>query len=771
MTVLLTNNVSTTLAASIAAGDATFNVVDGNRFPSPTTGQYAYATIIAPNGAVEIVKITSRTGNALGVVRAQEGTTAQVFPAGSRVELRVTAGSILDAVADGVAEFDADIAALDLRLDTAEAELISLDGRLDTAEGDITALEGRMTTAEGDITTIEGDIVALEAFDTALATSTGSTSVGFLQAGTGASLRTVQSKLRDFLSVKDFGAVGDGVADDTTAIQNAITFSRAQGGESRKLYWPRGTYKITNTITVGTNQYVEFDPGVTVNFIAADPLNTPLFTAANQSEVYFCGNGAVLNGTRGSVAGQGGGTAFFLYGSDNITIRNFVINNFATDGITITGDVTGSGPCQNVLIENCYVNNCRRNGMSIISVRGCVVIGGEYNSTNGALSGPWAGIDIEPNVDCFIEDVTLIGVNTLANDGAGIQITPGALSGTLNKRFHVNIIGGRSLNDGDLNGVAGLEFRNGGAQTNKVYGEVVVRGFTVDQPKSRGISFREWDADKCPRVIIENTTVYNPDSTLSASTNPNRTGIVIYADSTQTTTNLGNIVLRNCLAEDLRASPRMTWGMVLAADSGKVLKNVLVEDPTSINIVASAKADIHTFVASGAGTSTDVSVTYSKPSIFSVVGSLSIGDYAGKRISVASGNAVTLPLAANCSGMAYEVQTEPGATSVTVALQTGDMIAGLVNVASTSLILDQGGFVRLRSRGGTTWYVEAVAGRVRRPGTGIARQIWWASAAPTSGTWEVGDKVFNQIPSIGQPKGWVCTVAGTPGTWVSEGNL
>ena len=37
MTVLLTNNVSTTLSAAIAAGDATFNVVDGNRFPSPTT--------------------------------------------------------------------------------------------------------------------------------------------------------------------------------------------------------------------------------------------------------------------------------------------------------------------------------------------------------------------------------------------------------------------------------------------------------------------------------------------------------------------------------------------------------------------------------------------------------------------------------------------------------------------------------------------------------------------------------------------------------------
>lgn len=46
-----------------------------------------------------------------------------------------------------------------------------------------------------------------------------------------------------------------------------------------------------------------------------------------------------------------------------------------------------------------------------------------------------------------------------------------------------------------------------------------------------------------------------------------------------------------------------------------------------------------------------------------------------------------------------------------------------------------------------------------------------ATAAPTTGTWKVGDRVFNSAPSIGQPKSWVCTVAGTPGTWTSEGNL
>jgi hypothetical protein len=86
------------------------------------------------------------------------------------------------------------------------------------------------------------EVVASAGVKGELAYSGGSALVGFLQDGTGATARTVQSKLRDVVSVKDFGAVGDGVTDDTTAIQAAID-------EEQPLYFPPGTYIVT-TITL-----------------------------------------------------------------------------------------------------------------------------------------------------------------------------------------------------------------------------------------------------------------------------------------------------------------------------------------------------------------------------------------------------------------------------------------------------------------------------------------------------------------------------------------
>jgi hypothetical protein len=47
----------------------------------------------------------------------------------------------------------------------------------------------------------------------------------------------------------------------------------------------------------------------------------------------------------------------------------------------------------------------------------------------------------------------------------------------------------------------------------------------------------------------------------------------------------------------------------------------------------------------------------------------------------------------------------------------------------------------------------------------------YGSTTPAAGIWFVGDRIVNNVPTIGQPKSWVCTAVGIPGTWVSQGNL
>lgn len=49
--------------------------------------------------------------------------------------------------------------------------------------------------------------------------------------------------------------------------------------------------------------------------------------------------------------------------------------------------------------------------------------------------------------------------------------------------------------------------------------------------------------------------------------------------------------------------------------------------------------------------------------------------------------------------------------------------------------------------------------------------VLYDTRPPISGSFAPGDRVVNSVPAPGEPKAWICTTGGTPGVWVSEGNL
>jgi hypothetical protein len=136
--------------------------------------------------------------------------------------------------------------------------LSSTTGRID-----FYAANGRYDVVVSKVGFLSVTISDIELDD--LMAPSGSNSVGYLPAGTGAVTTTVQTKLRESVSVKDFGATGNGVADDTAAIQAAINYIGLAGGGTVRL--PKGVYLTTSTLTI---DYISVelvgDGGLSVNY-------------------------------------------------------------------------------------------------------------------------------------------------------------------------------------------------------------------------------------------------------------------------------------------------------------------------------------------------------------------------------------------------------------------------------------------------------------------------------------------------------------------------
>jgi hypothetical protein len=136
-----------------------------------------------------------------------------------------------------------------------------------------------------------------------LTSNIGSTSadlVTYTPTGTGAVARSAASKFGDTVSVKDFGAVGDGTTDDTVAINAALAAHAS-------VYLPVGTYRTTAPITLNANNIL-FGAGVTSvikNTTASSVIRSVTPTGAR---IYHVGGGnfKIEGNTSGIVAGSVG---------------------------------------------------------------------------------------------------------------------------------------------------------------------------------------------------------------------------------------------------------------------------------------------------------------------------------------------------------------------------------------------------------------------------------------------------------------------------------
>ena len=194
----------------------------------------------------------------------------------------------------------------------------------------------------------------------ALAASGGSALIGFIQAGPGAVARTAQSKMRETVSVLDFGAVGDGVTNDTAACQAAID-------TDKNVIFPDGyTFAITSLSGFTDNR--TYSGGATIKKFGTTPAH--LFNLPDQS-VNITFDGLIFDGNRSAFVVGNIGSGIFGYLCRSLNVQNCTFRNIIDSGVKHRDGAF-------VNVTNCVFSDISENGVELRNYDGDPRTGLQY---------------------------------------------------------------------------------------------------------------------------------------------------------------------------------------------------------------------------------------------------------------------------------------------------------------------------------------------------------------------------------------------------------
>jgi len=266
-----------------------------------------------------------------------------------------------------------------------------------------------------------GDTTELLAFETLLAGSTGSSLVGFLPSGGVAT--TVQAKLRQTVSVLDFGADSTGATYSDAAITSALL-------TGARVYFPAGTYKIKTNIVVNSNTYVYGDgPFKSTINCEATAFSGVFLSVRGRTTVENIGlvSNTTAIGTGIRVFDSGGEYSF----TGHVKLKNIYISGFAkgldvnnifdmmVDQVEVTSCTVGvnlvpsysasfdSGYFTTITLNKCYIYGCTSYGLFVnpTLVSKCLTLNDTIIEANTGATAQANIVNTNPFVvtDCYFE--------------------------------------------------------------------------------------------------------------------------------------------------------------------------------------------------------------------------------------------------------------------------------------------------------------------------------------------------------------------------------